>query len=79
MDEWFKSHAWKACSGLKLTGVRIPVSPPEIKAPADAGVFIYKVRRTVLVHCSAGIRRVAHAGATAVCTSGRERKRTPRV
>src|ERR1700676_3824542 len=29
MDERFKSHAWKACLGSNLTGVRIPVSPPE--------------------------------------------------
>src|ERR1700712_5431767 len=28
MDERFKSHAWKACLGSNLTGVRIPVSPP---------------------------------------------------
>ena len=31
MDEWFKSHAWKACLGVSLTGVRIPPSPPEWK------------------------------------------------
>ena len=30
MDEWFKSHAWKACVGLSLPGVRIPPSPPEL-------------------------------------------------
>ena len=30
MDERFKSHAWKACLGSNLTGVRIPVSPPEM-------------------------------------------------
>lgn len=28
MDEWFKSHAWKACIGESLSGVRIPLSPP---------------------------------------------------
>lgn len=33
MDEWFKSHAWKACIGESLSGVRIPLSPPEYKAP----------------------------------------------
>jgi hypothetical protein len=51
MDEWFKSHAWKACSGLKLTGVRIPVSPPEIKAPASVenfgGCFYFKELRFI--------------------------------
>lgn len=30
MDEWFKSHAWKACIGVSLSGVRIPLSPPEL-------------------------------------------------
>lgn len=28
MDEWLKSHAWKACIGLiNLSRVRIPLSP----------------------------------------------------
>lgn len=39
MDEWFKSHAWKACIGESLSGVRIPLSPPEIglKTPQELG------------------------------------------
>ena len=28
MSEWFKEHAWKACVGETLPGVRIPLSPP---------------------------------------------------
>ena len=28
MSEWFKEHAWKACVGATLPGVRIPISPP---------------------------------------------------
>ncbi|WP_218647248.1 hypothetical protein, partial [Burkholderia pseudomallei] len=27
---WFKSHAWKACIGESLSGVRIPLSPPDM-------------------------------------------------
>jgi hypothetical protein len=27
MAEWFKAHAWKACEGLRLPRVRIPLSP----------------------------------------------------
>jgi hypothetical protein len=30
MDERFKSHAWKACIGSNLSGVRIPFSPPKM-------------------------------------------------
>src|SRR5262245_51007785 len=26
--EWFKAHAWNACIGETLSGVRIPLSPP---------------------------------------------------
>ena len=29
VDERLKSHAWKACIGSNLSGVRIPLSPPE--------------------------------------------------
>ncbi len=32
VDEWFKSHAWKACVGLNLPRVRIPPSPPRTKS-----------------------------------------------
>ncbi len=28
VDERLKSHAWKACIGVSLSGVRIPLSPP---------------------------------------------------
>ncbi len=28
MSERLKEHAWKACLGATLTGVRIPISPP---------------------------------------------------
>jgi hypothetical protein len=28
MSEWLKEHAWKACVGETLPGVRIPLSPP---------------------------------------------------
>ena len=28
MAEWFKAHAWKACILLKVSWVRIPLSPP---------------------------------------------------
>ena len=29
MSEWLKEHAWKACVGVTLPRVRIPLSPPE--------------------------------------------------
>ena len=28
MAEWFKAQAWKACILLKVSWVRIPLSPP---------------------------------------------------
>ena len=28
MSEWLKEHAWKACVGVTLPRVRIPLSPP---------------------------------------------------
>ena len=31
VDERLKSHAWKACIGSNLSGVRIPLSPPRIE------------------------------------------------
>jgi hypothetical protein len=31
--EWFKAHAWKACVGETLPGVRIPPSPPVLVFP----------------------------------------------
>ncbi len=29
MAEWFMAPAWKACSRVIVSGVRIPVSPPD--------------------------------------------------
>jgi hypothetical protein len=29
--EWLKAHAWKACKLLKVSRVRIPLSPPLIR------------------------------------------------
>ena len=31
MAEWLKAHAWKACKLLKVSRVRIPLSPPLIR------------------------------------------------
>ena len=36
LSEWFKEHAWKACIGASLSGVRIPHSPPKNCAPKGA-------------------------------------------
>src|ERR1700679_2327065 len=33
MSERFKEHAWKACVGEILPGVRIPLSPPSFLVP----------------------------------------------
>src|SRR5437016_11838464 len=30
MAEWLKAHAWKACIPLRVSWVRIPLSPPDI-------------------------------------------------
>jgi hypothetical protein len=30
--EWFKAHAWKVCIRGTVSGVRIPLSPPEISS-----------------------------------------------
>ncbi len=30
--EWFKAHAWKVCLPERVTGVRIPPSPPALPA-----------------------------------------------
>ena len=42
VDEWLKSHAWKACIGSNLSGVRIPLSPPKTqsKKPPSGGFFV---------------------------------------
>ena len=31
MAEWFKAQAWKACILLKVSWVRIPLSPPALR------------------------------------------------
>ena len=31
MSEWFKVHAWKACIGESLSGVRIPLFPKSVR------------------------------------------------
>src|SRR4051812_39952574 len=42
VDEWLKSHAWKACIGSNLSGVRIPLSPPEQKKEPPTGrLFLF--------------------------------------
>ena len=38
VDERLKSHAWKACIGSNLSGVRIPLSPPRIQIGTSAEV-----------------------------------------
>ena len=36
--EWSIAHAWKACLGLNLTRVRIPLSPPiDTEFPGELG------------------------------------------
>ena len=29
VSEWLKEHAWKACMRETVSGVRIPISPPD--------------------------------------------------
>src|SRR4051812_42844358 len=36
MSEWLKEHAWKACVGETLPWVRIPLSPPILRATKTA-------------------------------------------
>jgi hypothetical protein len=38
VDEWFKSHAWKACVGLSPPRVRIPPAPPKMSLRASKDV-----------------------------------------
>ena len=33
MAEWLKAHAWKVCLPERVTGVRIPLSPPRGRPP----------------------------------------------
>ena len=39
MAEWLKAHAWKVCLLERVTGVRIPLSPPKDPATAGFGVL----------------------------------------
>jgi hypothetical protein len=42
VDERLKSHAWKACIGSNLSGVRIPLSPPkQKKEPPTGRLFLF--------------------------------------
>ena len=42
VDERLKSHAWKACIGSNLSGVRIPLSPPkQKKEPPPGRLFLF--------------------------------------
>jgi hypothetical protein len=42
VDERLKSHAWKACIGSNLSGVRIPLSPPkQKKEPPTRRLFLF--------------------------------------
>ena len=44
VDEWFKSHAWKACVGLNPPRVRIPPAPPVINEKRALGrVFLWVI------------------------------------
>ena len=38
VSEWFKEHAWKACMRATVSGVRIPISPPEFP---HRGIFYF--------------------------------------
>ena len=40
VSEWLKEHAWKACMRATVSGVRIPISPPEINDPK--GLFCFR-------------------------------------
>ena len=38
--EWFKAHAWKACKGVTLSRVRIPLSPPKLLNYSKEIIFL---------------------------------------
>ena len=38
VSEWLKEHAWKACMRATVSGVRIPISPPEFP---HEGIFYF--------------------------------------
>ncbi len=47
MSEWLKEHAWKACVGETLPGVRIPLSPPaELSHSSRKAMPTRKPKRT---------------------------------
>ncbi len=39
MAERLKAHAWKACKGLRPSGVRIPLSPLELRESGEKNVL----------------------------------------
>ena len=40
VSEWLKEHAWKVCRRLNpASGVRIPLSPPDMRSAPSWGVF----------------------------------------
>ena len=43
MLEWLKRHAWKACIPLRVSGVRIPVSPQCDKMEIKQQIIINKL------------------------------------
>ena len=48
MSEWLKEHAWKACVGVTLPRVRIPLSPPmPIDSKGLTGLFLKRVTSRV--------------------------------
>jgi hypothetical protein len=51
--EWLKAHAWKVCRRATVSGVRIPLSPP------DTFAFILKLSGTL----AAGARLRVSPGA----------------
>ncbi len=45
MAEWLKARASKACIPLRVSGVRIPLSPPDFLRDRDAGLRIANLRK----------------------------------
>ena len=51
MAEWLKARASKACIPLRVSGVRIPLSPPFAKKPA---------KRSVFTGCNISVNKLQH-------------------
>ena len=49
MAEWLKAHASKACIPLRVSGVRIPLSPPDFKHKTDA---VVQAGKSAFIRCS---------------------------